>query len=337
MMPFVFLLLILSLAIIIPTIFVVRAKRLSNSVTTTVTMKQTTINQIQQKSVNIDNLPKLFQQILKDIEAQFAIIYHKHQQHGIHHDSFHTAQRLFYVRLPEMVDDYLQLDSHYAKHQLIDIDKNLTSFDIMQQQLKSILNLFYQINQSSNELYLQNVLTNQRYLQALQQQTGFHSQLIQPNAPPLTNSTIVNSDMLTGQRYIEQFLPNQSSVFSDNFCQQLGELVYFASITQLAIHDEFQHFFVKNRMKADLQLEALAKLLQEQLPKSLHSALLLNNLTEYERPMLPFLQRLIGLLSDMLAILDTSLAVADKLALVQNLHDDFGEITDTFFTSSGID
>lgn len=326
-MSFLFLLVILSLAIIIPALFVWRANNRLN--TQPSLPSNPPINQ--QKMVNIDNLPKLFQQILKDIEAQFAKIYQKNQQNAIHSESFLLAKRLFYTRLPDMVADYLQLDSHYAKHTLIDVEENLTSFDIMQQQLKSILNLFYQINQSSNDLFLQNILTNQRYLHTLNQQTGFDFQLNQPNAMPSLNPTIVNSDRQTGLQYIEQFLPNQTHHFSENFCQQLGELVYFASITQLAIDDEFRQIFAKNRIQADLQLENLAKLLHEQLPKALQSAIATNCVKNIEIQLLPLFKNLNDLLSQILATLDTGLATADKLALVQNLHDDFGTLTNQFF------
>ncbi|MFW2177174.1 MULTISPECIES: hypothetical protein [unclassified Moraxella] len=361
-MPFSGLLIILSLVIVIPLWFIVRAKRQPTAQFQPNPLNPNHLSQAsteQPPVIALGKLPNLFQQIITDIEAQFAEIVRKDQASLIDKDSFFTAKRLFYTRLPEMVNDYLKLDPHYATAEIIDKAQHLTSYDLVQKQLKAILNVFIQINQSSNQQQLQHILGNQRYLQAVYQQTGLvqNNELLSvittnTNSPTVqldslnlsadltknstTNTTnqLLDSDWQAGYQYLHQYLPQvhnpQSVKFSQSFVSLVGQLVYIASITQQATKQELGKGLNKLHIQADLQLEALANLLAYQLPQSLQQAHALpsDTVINYENTTRLLIQQLLEILHNLLATLDKPLPIADKLALVQNLHDDLADLVE---------
>lgn len=337
-MSFNFLLVIISLVVIVPLVFILKAKK--TKALPTLHTRLANFSSIADSEQNIDiflnQLPNLYQQIVLDIEAQFFEINQKYQHNTLDHDSFFTAKRLFYKRLPELITAYQKLEPNYAKTHIIDAQQGLTSFDIVHQQLKSILNLFHQINQSTNQLYLQNILTNERYLQSIQHAQGFATTtaVTQPLSDNLLHTSIdrifiVDSDYQAGQHYILSYLVSDQG-FSVHFVQKIGQLVYFASITQLAIESELGNALTKLHIQADLELEALVNLLHYQLPTMLQT-IQQADVTNVEQQLLPIIEQLLTLLNQMLAILDKPIAIADKLALVQNLHDDFGQFVECHF------
>ncbi|WP_019520394.1 hypothetical protein [Faucicola boevrei] len=331
-MPFFWLLLILSLIIIMPMFFIIRAKKQSQNQPV---IQQNMNTQLPTLTINLGKLPHLFQQIIMDIEAQFTQIQQKNQQNNIINENYFVAKQLFYQRLPEMVTDYLKLEPNYAKNHIIDTQKNLTSYAILQQQLKSILNIFYQMNQMNNQLYLQNILTNQRYLQSISEQTGIKNDALTQNIQQnfALNHTEPSSDYYSGLQYLRPYVHDIHQKFSRKFVEKIGELFYFASITQLAVSENLGYDLKKIHIHTDLRLEALANLLNYQLPTLMQKNTLISEVERgnFEKMLMGEFDKMIDILEQMLAILDTGLPVADRLALIQNLHDDFTEMSEKIF------
>lgn len=341
-MSFTLLLFILSLVVIAPVFFVIKSNKNKPLHIANINMANENPAAINQQNIDLKSLPNLYQQIILDIEAQFFEIKQKNDTGQLAQESFFTAKKLFYTRLPELISDYQKLDAQYAKTQIIDTTHQLTSFDIVYRQLKSILNLFYQINQSSNQLYLQNILTNQRYLQSVEQaETGTATLTTITHLPQTavdngfdinnTPKNLADSDYQAGQAYLGRYMTtNTVLTFSQPFVSQIGQLVYFASITQLAIESELGEALAKLQIRANLELEALSNLLQYQLPQKLHT-LQQHDSHAQEQVLILVFEQLLQLLNAMLATLDKPLNTADKLALIQNLHDDFADVVDKNF------
>lgn len=326
-MSFFGLLAILSLIIILPVVFILRARKQAKLEPLPATVSPA-------KTLNIDKLPNLFQQIICDIEAQFFQIEQKKQQNLLLNDNYFVAKQLFFVRLPQMLEDYLKLEPNYAKNHIIDEKNVLTSYLILQQQLKTILNIFYQINQSSNQLYLQNILVNQRYLHSIAEQTGSQNialtQHIQPSTAVI--ETVYDSDYDTGLQYLLNYYQNSEQGFSKKLIKKLGELVYFASITQMAVDEALGKALGKMAIKTDLELESLSYFLAYQLPIILQYPPVLHaDLSHFEENLCGIFDKMLAIFSQILATLDTDLNTVDKLALVQNAHDDFAELIEQNF------
>lgn len=317
-MSFLGLLAILSLVVVIPVIFVWRAKR---------TTKNETPKAVE-TTIHLDKLPHLFQQIIYDIEAQFAQIEQKNQVNLLANENYFVAKQLFFVRLPQMLQDYLHLEPNYAKNHIVDKQNHLTSYAILQQQLKSILNIFYQINQSSNQKNLQNILVNQRYLQSVAEQTGSQNITLTQNIQQPISTSIYDSDYDTGREYLLKYIQNIEQIFSRKLVQKLGEMLYFASITQMAVREQFAQEFDKMAIQSNLELQNISHFLAYQLPMILqHQANLgANHYQDFNEKMLMVIDKILVIFSQILATLDTDFNMADKLALVQNYHDDFNQI-----------
>lgn len=83
-----------------------------------------------------------------------------------------------------------------------------------------------------------------------------------------------------------------------------------------------------------MRLEALANLLNYQLPTLMQKNALISEVERgnFEKMLMGEFDKMIDILEQILAILDTDLPVADRLALIQNLHDDFTEMSEPIFT-----
>lgn len=351
-MYFLMLLAILSLIIIVPLFFIIKHKnQTKNHAISATPSTDTSTPSVPETPIQIElkALPNLFQQMILDIEAQFLETTQKHRQGLLSEDSFFTAKRLFYTRLPEIARDYLNLEPNYAKTYVIDTKLGLTSHMMVQHQLKSILDFLYQLNQSSNQLYLQNILTNQRYLQSVYQHVGMTTHLSQPvshNAnslvshivPPTLSNTIASaatfdnttldnhqdSDWQAGHAYLQRYSV-KAALFSNEFVQKIGQLVYFSSITQLAIESELGSALAKLQLRTDLELESLSNLLNYQLPRTLQS-ISSENSQSLESRFMPLIDKLLALLNAIIETLDNKLPLADKLAIIQNHHDDMTDL-----------
>lgn len=327
-MFFLILVVIISLAAFIPLFFSLKAKK-NNALPSTniATLSSPTNTQTPPEfTIELNALPSLFQQIILDIESQFFEITQKNAQNVITTESYLTAKRLFYTRLPELVNDYLKLEPNYAKNQVIDVSQGFTSFDVVQRQLKSMLNLFHQINQSSNEMYLQNILTNDRYLASIQQSQGLNNTTNSRSNMTANNFTspfdepqaYQDSDYQAGRDYLNHYVAAQQR-FSDEVVRKIGQLVYFASITQLATDEALGTALAKLSISANLELEALSNFLAYQLPTALQHLSASNTAPTW----LPAIDKLLVILQQIIDTLDKNLPTADKLALIQNFHDDF--------------
>lgn len=319
-MSFFGLLAILSLMIIMPIIFTIRSKKLN----------QNPPQQPDIQTINIQKLPNLFQQIICDIEAQFTQIVRKNQENLIISDSYIVAKQLFFVRLPQMLQDYLELEPNYAKNHVVDEKNGLTSYLILQQQLKAILNVFYQINQSTNHLHLQNILVNQRYLQSVVAQTGLPNTQLTEHIQSMQSISIHDSDYDTGLQYLLTYLPNSEQYFSRKLIQKIGEFFYFASITQIAVDEQLGKALAKMAVQSNLELENVSHFLNYQLPMILQNYIKTNS-QDFEQKILISLDKMLEIFTQILTTLDTTLNTVDKLALLQNYHDDFSQfIIDNF-------
>lgn len=320
-MPFPLIIAILSLILIIPAIFIYRAKKTAPTPPLNFTNQANTQATLPPPpSIDFQKIPTLFQQIITDIEHLYQQIEQKYQQNSINLESWHTVHRLFFTRLPEIIGDYQRLEPHYATTHIIDTTHHLTSYELVHQQLKSILNFFHQINQSSNQQYLQNILTNQRYLQTVLADKNIANSTLPDLISQIDSQTDSKNDVdyEIGLQYLATYLNDPHRLPSD-FIQTLGQFSYFASITQLAVQDHLGYALAKHNLSADLQLEAVQDIVQRQIPKIFSQYSLEKiNLTKLQAN----LNQLIGLLKRMLLTLDKPLPLADKLAFLQNLHDD---------------
>jgi hypothetical protein len=74
--------------------------------------------------------------------------------------------------VPELITDYLSLDTHYAKTVLIDTDKQNTSYDMVLEQLTSILDFAQKLNTQSQSGVVNKLLASRRYLDDVYKESG---------------------------------------------------------------------------------------------------------------------------------------------------------------------
>ena len=68
--------------------------------------------------------------------------------------------------------DYLSLDQHYAKTVIIDTDKQNTSYDMVLDQLNSILDFSQKLNIQSQSGVVDKLLASRRYLDDVYKESG---------------------------------------------------------------------------------------------------------------------------------------------------------------------
>lgn len=199
-MPFITLLFLLSLIIIIPVFFVLKersarqqlndktqhrdylkAKAQARMSTTTDKLSDTSphsehaITVIQFSShhpymqlLHSPHVPQEFQLILDDIGQHYE---------STHHDQINESQlfalnKLIEVRIPELIQNYLKLDKHYAHSVIIDKQNQATSFELVILQLESILDFCKRLNAQSQSGVVDKLLANRFYLEQVYQDSG---------------------------------------------------------------------------------------------------------------------------------------------------------------------
>ncbi len=198
-MSFLALLVLLSLIIIVPVFFVIKEKSKRAQINTTQRHQQylasvnqpTSVAEINTSNQNTSQLaiikfssshafihqlynervPQAFRAIMDDIGQQYERTHHDQ----ITESQLFTLNKLIETRVPELIDDYLSLDPHYAQTAIIDKEKNTTSYATVLDQLQSILNFAQKLNTQSQSGVVDKLLASRRYLDEVSQDSGMSS------------------------------------------------------------------------------------------------------------------------------------------------------------------
>lgn len=195
-MSFFALLILLSLIVIVPVFFVMKEKSkqtqaeqiqrhqqyLANADKTILSSKTEALldHQAHQLAViefsaqhpfvallNDERMPQVFCLVMDAIGQQYE---------GTHHDQITQSQlftlnKMIETRIPELLNDYLSLDPHYANTVIIDSD-HATSHAVVLGQLQSILNFAQKLNTQSQSGVVDKLLASQRYLDTVAKDSG---------------------------------------------------------------------------------------------------------------------------------------------------------------------
>lgn len=206
-MSFFTLLILLSLIVIVPIVFVIKEKSkhtqtdsiqrhqeylaAANLVATQSQADVVAANEINNQSVNElsinkhsmihfsaqhpfiqllydEQVPKRFRAVMVDIGQQYESTHHEQ----ITESQLFTLNKLIATRVPELLADYLSLDQQYAKTVIIDTDKQNTSHDIVLEQLHSILDFSQKLNTQSQSGVVDKLLASRRYLDDVYKESG---------------------------------------------------------------------------------------------------------------------------------------------------------------------
>ena len=115
-----------------------------------------------------EQVPKAFRVTMDSIGQQYESTHHAQ----ITESQLFTLNKLITTRIPELITDYLSLDQHYAKTVVIDIDKQNSSYDIVLEQLNSILDFSQKLNTQSQSGVVNKLLASRRYLDDVYQESG---------------------------------------------------------------------------------------------------------------------------------------------------------------------
>ena len=115
-----------------------------------------------------EQVPKTFRATMDDVGQQYESTHHDQ----ITESQLFTLNKLIAKRIPELIADYLSLDQHYAKTVIIDTDKQNTSYDIVLEQLNSILDFSQKLNIQSQSGVVDKLLASRRYLDDVYQESG---------------------------------------------------------------------------------------------------------------------------------------------------------------------
>ena len=196
-MSYPLLLLIISLIVIVPTVFVVRGRSNQNLLAnkqptqkylgnagsatqnhgTKASAEQLQIANAINQYRNHPVLPISFRQLLGKIHSQYLAL----ASVKLDPEQRFTVDKLAGARLSEIIEDYLALDTDYAENNIIDSQNNLTSQDITYGQLTSMLEFMQRIQSDGQQQVATNILANRSYLQSVYGE--FH-----PDAP--TNDSL---------------------------------------------------------------------------------------------------------------------------------------------------
>lgn len=113
-------------------------------------------------------VPEAFRAIMDDIGQQYESIHHDQ----ITESQLFTLNKLIATRVPELILDYLSLDQNYAKTVIIDTDKQNTSYDMVLDQLSSILEFTQKLNTQSQSGVVDKLLASRRYLDDVYRDSG---------------------------------------------------------------------------------------------------------------------------------------------------------------------
>ncbi|WP_201575922.1 MULTISPECIES: hypothetical protein [Psychrobacter] len=115
-----------------------------------------------------ERVPSAFRAIMDDIGQQYEGTHHQQ----ITESQLFTLNKLIETRIPELIDDYLSLDANYAKTVIIDSDKAATSYTMVLEQLRSILDFAQKLNTQSQSGVVDKLLASRRYLDDVYQESG---------------------------------------------------------------------------------------------------------------------------------------------------------------------
>lgn len=330
-MPFALLITLIVLAFVIPMVLIAQSNKKSKH--SDKHLPKNTPEKSTNKLINIHKLPNIFQQILIDIEQQFADIINIDATTVAGDEVYFGAKKIFYQRLPEIVENYLQLKPTYAKNHIIDNEKQLTTYDITLQQLKSILNYFHQINRFHNQKHIQTTLVNQRYLNAIYSQAGItHSSQssvtsLYTDANLQQSMDFAEADLSIGQQYLNDYCTYEIKLtetkLTPSFVAEIGQLVYLASITQVAVEQHLEYELSKLSISSEYGFESLEKLLVVKLPDELVKV---NTHPQHKPALLVHFSTLKSLLENILSTLDKDIRLDIKLHQLQKIDDNIWQI-----------
>jgi len=115
-----------------------------------------------------EQVPQTFRAIMDDIGQQYESTHHSE----ITESQLFTLNKLISTRVPELITDYLSLDKYYAKTVIIDTDKQSTSYDIVLDQLSTILDFAQKLNTQSQSGVVDKLLASRRYLDDVYKDSG---------------------------------------------------------------------------------------------------------------------------------------------------------------------
>ena len=115
-----------------------------------------------------EQVPKAFRATMDDIGQQYESTHHDQ----ITESQLFTLNKLIATRIPELITDYLSLDQNYAKTVIIDNDKQNTSYDMVLGQLNLILDFSQKLNIQSQSGVLDKLLASRRYLDDVYKESG---------------------------------------------------------------------------------------------------------------------------------------------------------------------
>ena len=115
-----------------------------------------------------EQVPHMFRATMDDIGQQYESTHHDQ----ITESQLFTLNKLIETRVPELIADYLSLDPHYAKTVIIDKDKQNTSYDMVLEQLHSILDFSQKLNTQSQSGVVDKLLASRRYLDDVYKESG---------------------------------------------------------------------------------------------------------------------------------------------------------------------
>ena len=297
-MSYPLLLLILSLIVIVPTVFVIngrsKQKLLGNSQPTpkylgnSSTAKNQQVAQASAEQLQIANnidkyrnhpaLPISFRQLLGKIHSQYLTLISV----KLAPDQRFTVDKLAGSRLGEILEDYLALDSDYAENTIIDSQNNLTSQDVTYGQLTSMLEFMQRVQSDGQQQVASNILANRSYLQSVygefhpeaQNNDSLHN-LKAPDMELSELQQLPTSELLTerGYSYLadcdliapsELSLADNAGYFGTELLMQLGRLTFSAENT-IAYSEAL--------LASEINLSAFDQILTKALPGLLRSTL----------------------------------------------------------------
>ena len=297
-MSYPLLLLIISLIVIVPTVFVVRGRSNQNLLAnkqptqkylgnagsatqnhgTKASAEQLQIANAINQYRNHPARPISFRQLLGKIHSQYLAL----TSVKLDPEQRFTVDKLAGARLSEIIEDYLALDTDYAENTIIDSQNNLTSQDITYGQLTSMLEFMQRIQSDGQQQVATNILANRSYLQSVYGE--FHpdaptnDSLQSLKAPDMDLSELQDvptSELLLerGHSYLkdcdiiapsELSLANHAAYFEQGILLQLGQLTFTAENT-IAYSEAL--------LGNSIDLSAFDKILTKALPQLLRSAL----------------------------------------------------------------
>lgn len=115
-----------------------------------------------------ERVPETFRAIITDIGHYYESTHYRY----ITDAQLFTLNKLISNRIPELMMDYLSVETEYAQTALISNDDSTTSYTIVLDQLHSILAFAKELNTQSQSGVVNKLLASQRYLKEVCQASG---------------------------------------------------------------------------------------------------------------------------------------------------------------------